>query len=66
MRASVKMGIGSVQGLEYVADCFDSFYIKRECNRDMKAIRRLLNWCTGHDKRLFMLANSGCLRPCVS
>ena len=64
VRASVNMGIGSVQGLEYVADCFDSFYIKRECNRDMKAIRRLLNWCTGHDKRLFMLANSGCLNDC--
>lgn len=30
VRASVNMGIGSVQGLEYVADCFDSFYIKRE------------------------------------
>jgi hypothetical protein len=31
VRASVNMGIGSILGLEYLAEYFNSFYIKREC-----------------------------------
>ena len=64
VRASVNMGIGSVEGMEYVSDCFDSFYLKRELNRDFGAIRRLKEWCDDHGKKLYALANSGCLNNC--
>jgi len=64
VRASVNMGIGSIEGMDYVADCFDSFYLKRELNRDFKAIRTLKAWCDGHGKKLYALANSGCLNNC--
>ena len=29
-------------GMDYLADCFDSFYVKRELNRDMDALEALL------------------------
>lgn len=64
VRASVNMGIGSIEGMDYVADCFDSFYLKRELNRDFKIIRTLKAWCDGHGKKLYALANSGCLNNC--
>ena len=38
VRASVNMEIGSVQGMDYLAEYFDSYYMKRECNRDFEQI----------------------------
>ena len=64
VRASVNMGIGSIEGMDYVADAYDSFYLKRELNRDFKAIRTLKAWCDDHGKTLYALANSGCLNNC--
>lgn len=64
VRASVNMGIGSVEGMEYVSDCFDSFYLKRELNRNFAKIRELKEWCDNHGKVLYALANSGCLNNC--
>ena len=66
VRASVNMEIGSVEGMEYLADRFDSFYMKREVNRDFRMLRRLKHWCDENGKELFMLANSGCLNFCSS
>ncbi len=66
VRASVNMEIGSREGMDYLADRFDSFYMKRELNRNFPAIRRLKEWCDGNGKELFMLANSGCLNFCSS
>ena len=34
VRASVNMGIGTIEGMDYVKDFFYSFYMKRELNRD--------------------------------
>lgn len=65
-RASVNMEIGTVEGMEYLADVFDSFYLRRELNRDLAAVRRLKTWCDDHGKELFLLANSGCLNNCSS
>ena len=39
VRASVNMEIGTVEGMEYVAETFDAFYLKRELNRDLAAVR---------------------------
>lgn len=65
-RASVNMEIGSVSGMDYLADLFDGFYMKREYNRDMARIRTLDRYCRENGKQLFMLANSGCLADCSS
>ena len=65
-RASVNMEIGTTEGMEYLADVFDGFYLKRELNRDMNAVRRMKDWCDRNGKRLYILANSGCLNFCSS
>ncbi len=64
IRASVNMGIGTVEGLDYVKDYFDSFYAARELNRDFGALARLKEWCEANGKTLYGLANSGCLNHC--
>ncbi len=63
-RASVNMSIGSVEGMDYVADCFDSFYAAREYNRDLTRLAALRDWCGKNGKKLYGLANSGCLNHC--
>ena len=65
-RASVNMEIGTEEGMDYLADVFDGFYLKRELNRDLAAVRRIKEWCDAHGKRLYLLANSGCLNFCSS
>lgn len=64
VRASVNMEIGSIEGMEYVADVFDSYYMKREHNRDFAKIKQLKKWCDDNGKKLFGLCNSGCLNNC--
>lgn len=64
VRASVNMGIGTVEGLEYVKNYFDSFYAAREYNRDFTRLTLLKDWCEQNGKRLYGLANSGCLNFC--
>ena len=53
------MEIGSIEGMEYLAEYFDSYYIKRELNRDFSKIIPLKEWCDKNNKKLFLLANSG-------
>jgi collagenase-like PrtC family protease len=64
VRASVNMGIGSIRGMHYVRDYFDGFYVQRELNRYPERIRPLRRWCDEHGKKLYLLANSGCLKHC--
>lgn len=64
VRASVNMEVGTIPAMEYLADDFDGFYYKRELNRDLAQVRRLHRWCEAHGKKLYMLANSGCLNFC--
>ena len=64
VRASVNMRLGTVKSLGYLKDLFDSFYLQREYNRDFEKIREIKGWCDSHNKRLYMLANSGCLNFC--
>ena len=63
-RASVNMSIGTIQGMDYIARYFDSYYMKRELNRDFEAIEKLSAWCKENGKKLHILANSGCLNHC--
>lgn len=64
VRASVNMGVGTIEGMDYIKDIYDSFYLKRELNRDFKKIRELKDWCDSNGKGLYALANSGCLNNC--
>lgn len=63
-RASVNMGIGSAQGMDYVSEYFEGYYMQRELNRNLEAIKHLKKWCDDNGKELYMLANSGCLNHC--
>lgn len=64
VRASVNMRIGTVKGMQYLAHLFDSFYIQRDYNRDLERIKELKAWADKNGKKLYMLANSGCMAFC--
>lgn len=64
VRASANMLIGTIKGMEYMAELFDSFHIKREFNRDLESIGELKIWADANGKKLIMLANSGCMSHC--
>ena len=64
VRASVNMRIGTVRGMEYVAHLFDGYYLQRDNQRNLDYVRELKQWADGAGKRLYLLANSGCLAHC--
>ena len=64
IRASVNMRIDSTTAMGYLADKFDSFYIRRDLQRDLPTVERFSKFCRDNGKKLCMLANSGCLRNC--
>jgi len=64
VRASVNMKIGTVKGMEYVSDLFDSFHVQRDYNRDPVHLRELKAWADEKGKKLVLLANSGCFVHC--
>ena len=64
IRASVNLGIGTKAALDATASMFDSFYLKREYNRDMDALLSVKAWCDANGKQLYLLANSGCMNEC--
>ncbi len=64
VRASVNMEIGTYTGMDYLADYYDGFYMKREFNRNFDVIKKLKQKCEKNGKKLYMLANSGCLNNC--
>lgn len=64
VRASVNMEIGTTIGMDYIADLFDSFYLKREYNRNLQIVTKAREWCNANGKKLYGLANSGCLNFC--
>jgi len=63
-RASVNMRIGTIEGMAYLENIFDGFYMRREYNRSFIAINHLKQWCDTHGKTLHILANSGCMFDC--
>lgn len=64
VRASVNMEIGTPEGVDYLADCFDGFYMARELNRELPRLSALSAHIRSLGKRPYILANSGCLRHC--
>jgi len=64
VRASVNMEIGTREGIEYIGEYFDGFYLKREYNRSLSVIEKMSAYCKSVGKKLYCLANSGCLNFC--
>ena len=64
IRASVNMEIGTPEGVEYLEDYFDSFYLKREYNYNRDVLTRMRDFCHERGKKMFLIANSGCLNFC--
>ncbi len=64
VRASVNMKIGTVKGMEYLKKLFDSFHVQRDYNRDLNHLKMLKSWADENNKKLIMLANSGCFSNC--
>lgn len=64
VRASVNMGVDGSVGMDYISEYFDSFYLKREYNRHLDKLQNARSWCDKHGKKLYGLANSGCLNFC--
>lgn len=64
VRASVNMRIGTIKGMEYLADLFDSYHVMREYNRDLDHLHKLKAWADTAGKKLVLLANSGCFIHC--
>lgn len=64
LRASVNMRLYSVSAIECLGGLFDSFYMAKELNRDIAALRRVKAWCDAQGKHIHLLANSGCLYHC--
>ncbi len=66
LRASVNMRIGTLQAFSYASKYFDSFYIQRDYQRNLNYVRSICDWAKENDKKICVLANSGCLRFCPS
>ena len=64
IRASVNMRVDSITAMEYMAPMFDSFYIRRDLQRDLPTLRMFRKWTRDHGRKLCMLVNSSCLRNC--
>ncbi len=64
VRASVNMRVGTAEGMDCLKQYFDGYYMQREYNRNFEHIKALRAWCNANEKKLYMLANSGCLNFC--
>lgn len=64
VRASVNMRIESPEAMSYVNGLFDSFYPRRDSQRNLQYVETVSEWCTQQGKGLYLLANSGCLYQC--
>lgn len=64
VKASVNMSVGEEIAMDYISEYFDGFYLKRELNRDLDSVKRISDWCHKNNKKLYILANSGCLNHC--
>ena len=63
-RASVNMGIATIDAMSYLCDDFDAFYPARELYRSIGELSKWKTWADRYHKRLYALVNSGCLAYC--
>lgn len=65
VRASVNMWVDGISGMMQCSDLFDSFYVKRDYNYCVDEIKQEYEWCKANGKKLYLLANSGCIPNCT-
>ena len=66
VRASINMNIHGIDSMSYITELFDEFYLTREYNRNLREIEKARVFCDRYQKKLYLLANSGCLNECPS
>ena len=64
IRASVNMGVGTKNAVDFLSEDFDGFYLARELNRDLPALQALSDYVRSLGKKRYILLNSGCLNYC--
>lgn len=64
--ASVNTQWFNIQQFQQMADVFDAFYIARQHNRNLNAIKLFRKWANDNNKELYTLANSGCIQYCAN
>lgn len=64
IRASINMRLGFYTQMEKLFELFDGFYMAREYNYELEHISHLKEKLEKSGKKLFMLANSGCMAHC--
>ena len=64
LKASVNMKISTIKGMQYVSHLFDSYCVAKECNRNIEQLKLLKEWAVQNNKKITILANSGCMRDC--
>ena len=63
-RASINMRLGTYWQMEKLFDLFDGFYLMREYNYNLLHIAKLRRDLDAVGKKLYLLANSGCMSYC--
>jgi hypothetical protein len=64
IRASLNMRIDSVEGMAFLAEFFDSYYLHRDLSRDRDTIVTHKRWAEAAGKKLYIVANLCCLGHC--
>jgi len=57
VRASVNMRIGTIKGMEYVAELFDSYHVQRNLIATLNGSGRCGSGRMPHRQKLYLLAN---------
>jgi len=64
VRASVVSRLNSTLAMEYASEYFDSFYMRRDWQRDLPTVKMYSEWAEKNGKEVCMLVNSNCLHDC--
>ena len=56
--------LSSVRQLDILKDFYDGFYYNRDYNYDFDTLKEISSWCRSHNKKLYLLVNSGCFTDC--
>lgn len=64
LRASVTFDIHELQGIKYLADFFDGYYLSLSKQRDIAYVKKINDWCILNNKKLCLLPNSSCIGNC--
>jgi hypothetical protein len=61
----VGLNVGTINAMEHLEGFFDSFIVQRDLNKNFAVLGDMYGWCKKRGKKLYLLANSGCLKDCA-